>query len=105
MWNTPTQAELNKIPRLYETENIPLASKIIHMHFFLANCDWYIAEHDPEEQLFFGYANLGDDMNSEWGYISFQELKDLIIAPGIHVDHDLYWKPRPAREVEKIVNI
>ena len=35
MWNTPTKAEFIKIPSLYETENIPLKDKIIHMHFFI----------------------------------------------------------------------
>ena len=45
MWNTPTKEELAKIPRLYETENIPLKDKIIHMHFFIGGCDWYIAEY------------------------------------------------------------
>jgi hypothetical protein len=37
MWNTPTKEELSKIPRLYETERIPLKDKIIHMHFSLVD--------------------------------------------------------------------
>ena len=44
MWNQPTEVELAKIPRLYATENVPAKDKIIHMHFFLASSDWYIAE-------------------------------------------------------------
>jgi hypothetical protein len=49
MWNTPTKEELANIPRLYETENIPLKDKIIHMHFFIGGCDWFIAEYDGED--------------------------------------------------------
>ena len=51
MWNTPTKEELAKIPRLYETENIPLKDKIIHLHFFIGGCDWYIAEYDGEDSV------------------------------------------------------
>ena len=29
MWNTPSVARLNKIPRLYETENQPTKDKLI----------------------------------------------------------------------------
>jgi hypothetical protein len=87
MWNTPTKEELVKIPRLYETENIPLKDKIIHMHFFIGGSDWYIAEYD-ENDLFWGYAILnGDTENAEWGYIyiSFKELIELNVY-GIGVD-------------------
>jgi hypothetical protein len=43
MWNEPTPEQLDKLPRLYETENVPLKDKQIHLHFFLAGCEWFIA--------------------------------------------------------------
>ena len=46
MWNIPSAGQMALLPRLYETENIPLEEKIIQMHFFLAGCDWFIAEYD-----------------------------------------------------------
>lgn len=105
MWNEPTKTQLARIPGLYETESIPLKDKIIHMHFFILGCDWYIAEYDGNG-LFWGYAILNQDHeNAEWGYISLQELKELIIEPGIEVDRDIHWKPRPASEVEKITKL
>jgi len=74
------------LPRLYETEHIPLEEKIIHMHFFLAGCDWYIAEYDGGD-LFWGYVILNNDHQSaEWGYISFSELKDIKIKGGLEID-------------------
>jgi Ca2+-binding EF-hand superfamily protein len=103
MWNTPTEEELAKIPRLYETENISLKDKIIHLHFFIGGCDWYIAEYSPEEDLFWGYAILnGDTENAEWGYISFRELRELVVPPGIEVHKDLHWEPIPVFEIPKI---
>ncbi len=103
MWNIPTVEELAKIPKLYETENIPLKDKIIHLHFFIGGCDWYIAEYSPDEDLFWGYAILnGDTENAEWGYISFTELRELVVLPGIEVDRDLHWEAKPVREIKDI---
>jgi hypothetical protein len=102
MWNTPSKERLDLIPRLYETEHIPLAEKIIYLHFFIGGCDWYIAEYDGED-LFFGYANLNDDQNAEWGYFSFSELKSINIG-GIEIDCELeqFWQPKPASEIPRI---
>jgi hypothetical protein len=101
MWNEPTKEQLDKIPRLYQTENIPLRQKLIHLHFFIGGCDWYIVEYNGED-IFWGFAILGGDyFNAEWGYIPFSELK-AISFDGIEVDHDLHWQVRPAIEVDKI---
>jgi len=101
MWNEPTKKQLNRIPRLYETESIPLKDKIVHMHFFILGCDWYVTEFDGED-IFFGYAILNSDhQNAEWGYISLKELKELSIN-GIEIDRELHWEPKLAGKVEKI---
>ena len=49
MWNVPTKRQLNSIPGLYQTEHVPVADKIIHMHFFISGCDWYAVEFDGED--------------------------------------------------------
>jgi hypothetical protein len=101
MWNAPSNEELNEIPRLYGTEKIPLPEKPIYLHLFFQNCDWYIVEYDGSD-IFWGFAIMGGDLvNAEWGYISLGELKSLKHI-GLEVDRDLYWKVRPAIEVEKI---
>lgn len=101
MWNTPSKEELAKIPKLYETENIPLEDKIIYMHFFVGGSDWFIAEYDGKD-IFFGFAVLNSDyMNAEWGYAPFSELKEINIK-GIQIDRDLFWEARKTSEVELI---
>jgi predicted AlkP superfamily pyrophosphatase or phosphodiesterase len=104
MWNEPSVDELKKIgiPKLYETDFISPESKHIFAHFFVGSADWYIAEFDGDD-LFFGYANLGDDANAEWGYISFSELKILKLRNGIEVDYDLHWRIKKASEIKKII--
>lgn len=103
MWNIPSTMQLDKIPLLYETEHIPLLDKTISLHFFLDNCDWYIAEYDGDD-LFFGYAILNEDyQNAEWGYIPFSELKSIKIKGGLEIDCDLHWQPKKASEIENIM--
>ena len=103
MWNVPSDEELRRLPRLYETEGSPLEDKIVQMHFFLGGCDWYAVEYGAEERLFFGYAILNDDfVNAEWGYFSLDELRSIRTAQGFEIDRDLHWKPRRAYEVERI---
>jgi hypothetical protein len=107
MWNIPTKKRLEKIPKLYETEDIPLTDKLIYLHFFIGGCDWFIAEHDGDD-LFWGYAILNDDhLNAEWGYISFEELKSLKISGWLEIDCELeeHWQVKKASEIERIRNI
>ena len=101
MLNIPTPKRLSKIPKLYETEYIPAEEKMIHLHFFLGGCDWFIAEFDGED-TFFCFAILNGDWEyAEWGYASFQELKELRVARIFQIDCELekYWKVRPFSEV------
>lgn len=103
MWNVPSNERLSGIPRLYETEHVPLAEKLIHLHFFFGGCDWYVAEFDGID-LFWGFAILNnDEHNAEWGHFSFSELKAIKIE-GIEIDCELepFWRVRSAFEVERI---
>ena len=103
MWNEPVEKELRRLPRLYSTDDVPLHEKVIHMHFFLGGCDWYVAEYGPEERIFFNYAILNSDFqNAEWGYTSFDELRELRTRQGFEVDRELYWRPKRAIEIDKI---
>ena len=101
MLNTPTATRLARLPRLYQTENTPLGDTLIHLHFFIGSCDWFIAEYDGSD-LFFGFAVLGGDwQNAEWGYVAFSELKDIRVHGALQVDCELepYWRVRPFSEV------
>lgn len=104
MWNTPTKQRLEKIPRLYETEDIPVRDKLIYLHFFIGGCDWYVCEYDGDD-LFFGFAILNDDYEmAEWGYVSFSELKAISIDGYFEIDcvREENWQVQKASEIEKI---
>ena len=101
MWNIPEQSRLNKIPRLYETENIPLQDKLIYLHFFIGGSDWFVAEFNGDD-TFFGYVVLnGDYQCAEWGYFSFAELKEIRVGGWCEIDCELeeFWMVRRFSEV------
>ncbi|MCX6399245.1 MAG: DUF2958 domain-containing protein [Propionibacteriales bacterium] len=98
----PAQDVLGGVPALYATENTKPADTIIHLHYFVGACDWWIAELDADRRIAFGYANLGDPHGAEWGYTDLHELRALLVRPqGIArwVERDLSWTPRPFAQV------
>ena len=102
MWNKPSELELSKIPKYYSSEEIPLKEKMIYMHFFIEGCDWYAAEYDPQNKLFFGFAILNDDLEmAEWGYFSLEELSDIKVK-FLEIDRDLHFTPSKAIDIKRI---
>src|SRR5437763_16878759 len=94
----PTDDEAARIPRVYATEHIPLDDKLLHLHYFTAACDWWIAEYDPESGRAFGYACLnGDARNAECGAIDLTELEAVRVGP-VMVQRDLHWTATLARD-------
>lgn len=95
-----------KIPKLYETEEVPMEEKIVHVKFFCPVFTWYATEYCPTERLFFGYVvNERDPNCSEWGYFSLDELESLQKRPPnpfFFLDRDLYFDPTPASKIEGI---
>ena len=104
MWNEPTKERLDKIPRLYETESIPLKEKLIYLHFFIMDTDFFICKYDGED-TFWGFVVLNGDLQmAEWGYINFSEVRSIKVAGVFEVDCELenIWIIRPAIEVDLI---
>ena len=103
MWNIPSKTRLDQIPRLYETEQVPLKDVRVYLHCYLSDSDWFITEYDGDD-LFFGYTILnGDTQCAEWGYISFSELKEIRISfMEVECESESSWRIRPVSEVEKI---
>lgn len=86
-------AYIAAMPKTYEQDGAGDAA-VVHLHYFVGGCDWYITEKDSEaEQLqAFGWADLG--YGGELGYIWLAE----ITAAGAELD--LYWTPRPLADIK-----
>lgn len=90
---------IDKLPKTHETDNIETKNKIIYLHYFYAQSDWYIVEKDSEEEQLqaYGYVILnGDEQNAEWGYINIEELKQ-----SGKVELDFWWNPKVFSEIKE----
>ncbi len=117
----PPASVLEAIPALYATEHQRPTEKVVHLHYFVGPCDWWVVEVDSIErpQLAFGFVCLGDPASAEWGYIDLHELAEVWRplafeeeAPSVVVrslpliiERDLHWRPRPAGEVIPYLNM
>ncbi|MFI5808685.1 DUF2958 domain-containing protein [Streptomyces sp. NPDC051561] len=95
----PPESTLKKIPALYANEDVPLSEKVLHAHFFVGGCDWYVAELDPQSGLAFGWAHI---THGEWGMFSLPEMENISVRGLFVVERDLYFDPAPATEIDRI---
>ena len=91
-----------KLPKLYETEDIPVEDKVAVVKYFnpCGAGTWYGIEYDPEEKLFFGYAEITD---GEFGYFSLPELESINLPFGMHIERDLYFEPTKLSKIDGIM--
>lgn len=95
-----TKKILKKLPPLYATQDQNLANTKVIVKFFnpIGGQSWYASEFDPQEGIFFGFVNLGDDSLAELGYFSLKELKNLNLPLGFEVERDKFWNAETTLE-------
>ena len=104
MINIPTREQLHKLPRLYETENIPPEDKIVHLHFQVDASHWWVIEWDGHD-TFFGFVQLyGSNQYAKFGYFTLSELMEVKVSGCIEIVNDPFWIPRPVKDVFMIRN-
>ena len=88
---------LNRIPKLYETEeqNNPIA----YVKLFLDGWSWYITEISIDNNICFGYVI--SPFGAELGYFSLEEIKSIKGTLGIGVERDLSFKPTKLSIIKK----
>ncbi len=101
----PDPATAALVPKLYATEATATRDKVIHLHYFVGGCDWWLVEYAEAEALGFGYVCLGDPVCAEWGLVSLVELEAVRVPLGgafdglsVVVERDLHWQPKTATE-------
>lgn len=123
--NPSTQEQLRLIPGLYQTENIPTQNKIIRLHFFIPGSllpcpnypvqafvrntelqivpqpyHWYVAEYDPEQDLFFGFVYSSNWDEGIWENFGFEELQTFRLGRAkVHRDEE--WVPTVFSKIPK----
>jgi len=86
-----TKEIIANTPKLYETEEIELADKILRAKFFTpwTNWTWYLIEFDGEDRCF-GFVKGHE---AEFGYFSLRELARLTGPAGLKVERDRHFTP------------
>lgn len=101
----PGESVLAGVPALYATEHVPLWEKVVHLHYFVGACDWWVVELGEDRRVAFGLADLGDPQSAEWGYVDLVELSKVEVEhPAgftLVVERDLLWTPTVFGEVER----
>ena len=86
------------LPRLYGTESVSLADKIVRLKLFCpwSPWTWYVVEYDPTERLCWG---LVQGFEVEWGYFSLDDLEGIRGPGGLRIERDLQFEPMTVRAV------
>lgn len=92
-----TQDILKKLPPLYSQENVE--DPMVWAKFFTPDSSWtwLATEYSPEERLFFGFV-IGDFPES--GYFGLDELEDATGPMGLHIERDMYFRPKPLSQAK-----
>ena len=99
MINTPTAKQLNRIPKIYSTDETNSKDNVVFMHFHLDAFSWYITEHDKNTDMFFGLKVLySRKVSAGWLFVSFDALKELKRL-GQEVICEVDWEPKKVKEV------
>lgn len=53
---------------------------------------WYLYDKEDED-IYWGFVNLGDPMFAECGTVSMSELMSLRLPFGLHIERDMHFKP------------
>lgn len=99
----PPADVLAQIPKLYKTEKVATADKMVWVHYFGGPCDWYVVELDQEQDLIFGFCRAPE---GEWGYSSLEEMEALNVHGGlIIVERDCFWTPKKFSEFSRSIGV
>ncbi|OFZ15348.1 MAG: hypothetical protein A2X86_17690 [Bdellovibrionales bacterium GWA2_49_15] len=88
-----TQEIKKKLPKIYETESIPLKEKEIVCKFFnpCGAGTWYAVEGQQEDDdfVFWGLVDLHEQ---EFGYFSLRELESIKLPLGLRIERDIHFE-------------
>jgi len=100
------------IPELWTSDNANLGEVPIHLHYYNANADFYVAELDEVTKTAWGYAHASGETVGKWGAFSLSDLADYgknasneadLWKSGGPVERDESWITTPAGQIPKIM--
>ena len=91
-----TKELATKVPKLYETERVPMPEKVAHAKFFhpVSNWTWYVIEYDGVDSCF----GLVIGHETEFGYFSLRELSSAY-SFSLPIERDRYFRPTQLQDL------
>lgn len=87
------------LPPLYSQDGKGMDAEVQAKFFHpCAHATWFVTEYDPEQRLFFGWAELAPGCG-ELGYISLDELESVKGPLGLGIERDVHFTPGPLHAV------
>jgi hypothetical protein len=88
-----TKKIINSLPKLYETESIPLKEKTVVAKYFNPSGDgtWYVIEGEEQgdDFIFFGLIDL---YGKDFGYFTIKELESIRFPWGLKIERDIHFE-------------
>jgi hypothetical protein len=93
-----TKTLAKQIPKLYNTENVPLLDKVAYAKLFMpwSGWHWYVMEYDGIDTCF----GLVVGNETEFGYFSLAELNELESEYGLPVERAINFRPTIVQDLE-----
>lgn len=89
-----------KLPKLYQTEDIPVEEKIAIAKFFTPDAQWtWYAVEGQEEDDDFTFFGLVYGLEKEWGYFSLKELESVRGKLGLPIERDKWFTPTKIKDL------
>jgi len=96
-----TKALIKQMPTLDETASLRIEEQFAYAKIFnpMGGHTWYLTSYSEEENLAFGFVNLGDPQMAELGYISMHELESIRLPFGLKLERDRGFDKMPLQEL------
>lgn len=93
-----TKENKKSLPALYAQDGKGKEATVFVKFFYPAGAaTWYATEYDPEEKIFFGWADLTGS-TGEFGYFALSELESFTGAMGLKIERDMHFEPKTLAE-------
>lgn len=100
-----TKAIRQRLPKLYDQEGKG-GDATVHIKYFAPDFSWtwYVLEGSPvldenEIEIDYEFFGLVDGFEKELGYFRLSDLKSFRGKLGLPVERDLYFAPKPLKEI------
>lgn len=97
----PNEFDLTCLPEIFSSETVPFHQRIVHMHLFSFQTDWFILGYNKSQKIMYGMMVFRADFeNAQWGFFDLEELESISAISKIHWNKS--FSPRAVRHLRPL---